>query len=86
MKLLKKFIEPAIEIVFQNFNLDYNEHQQLIQIPRDSNVCDLCIPCFSLAKIIGENQKIPNSFVKKTFIKFLKFSIKKLIKLVSLPM
>ena len=55
MKLLKKIIEPAIKIVFQNYNLNFNDYQNLIQIPKDTNVCDLCIPCFSLAKVMKEN-------------------------------
>ena len=55
MKLLKTIIEPAIKIVFQNYNLNYSDYQHLIQIPRDTNVCDLCIPCFSLAKIMKKD-------------------------------
>ena len=55
MKLLKKIIEPSIEIIFKNYNLEYNEYKHLIQIPRDTDVCDLCIPCFSLSKILKKS-------------------------------
>ena len=55
MKLLKKIIEPSIEIIFKNYNLEYNDYKNLIQIPRDTDVCDLCIPCFSLSKILKKS-------------------------------
>jgi len=55
MKLLKKIIVPSLEIIFKNYNLEYNDYKHLIQIPRDTDVCDLCIPCFSLSKILKKS-------------------------------
>ena len=55
MKILKKIIEPSIEIIFKDYNLEFQDYKNLIQIPRDTDVCDLCIPCFSLSKILKKS-------------------------------
>ena len=52
MKFLKEIIKPVIKVIFENHGLEFQEFKHLIQSPRDTNVCDLCIPCFSLAKIL----------------------------------
>jgi len=58
MKILKQIIEPVIKVIFQNYDLDFEKFEYLIQTPRDTNVCDLCIPCFSLAKIMKKQPMI----------------------------
>ena len=67
MKFLIEKIKPFFETVFESLGLNSKEYEFLIQIPRDTNVCDVCIPCFSLAKIMKENpvkiaEKIANEF------------------------
>ena len=67
MKFLIEKIKPFFDTVFENLGLNSKEYEFLIQIPRDTNVCDVCIPCFSLAKIMKENpvkiaEKIANEF------------------------
>lgn len=67
MKLLIDKIKPFFEKVFESLGLDSKEYEFLIQTPRDTNVCDVCIPCFSLAKIMKENpvkiaENIANEF------------------------
>ena len=66
MKVLKNKIIPLIETVLQDYDLEIEKCEDLIQDPRDRNVCDLCIPCFSLAKILKENPiKIAENISKK---------------------
>ena len=74
--------------VFESLGLDSKEYEFLIQTPRDTNVCDVCIPCFSLAKIMKENpvkiaEKIANEFnllaSKRNKCKSLKWICKLLI-------
>jgi len=67
MKFLIEKIKPFFNTVFENLGLNSKEYEFLIQIPRDTNVCDVCIPCFSLAKVMKENpvkiaEKIANEF------------------------
>ena len=52
MKFLIEKIKPFFNTVFENLGLNSKEYEFLIQIPRDTNVCDVCIPCFSLAKVM----------------------------------
>ena len=66
MKVLKNKIIPLIETVLQDYDLKIEKCEDLIQDPRDRNVCDICIPCFSLAKILKENPiKIAENISKK---------------------
>ncbi|MAS63070.1 MAG: arginine--tRNA ligase [Euryarchaeota archaeon] len=67
MKLLKNKIKSIFGTVFENQGLEPKEFEHLIQTPRDTNVCDLCIPCFSLAKIMKENPKIIAENLAKEF-------------------
>ena len=55
MKILKELIKPAIKHVFEELELNSEEIDDFIQSPRDTTVCDLCIPCFSLAKLLKKN-------------------------------
>ncbi len=55
MKKLNKIIQPIVETAFLDYKINFKEHKHLIQKPRDTSVCDICIPCFSLAKILGES-------------------------------
>ncbi len=54
MKKLNEIIKPIVKSIFQDYNLNFKDYEYLIQKPRDTNVCDTCIPCFSLAKILNE--------------------------------
>jgi arginyl-tRNA synthetase len=53
MKKLNEIIKPIVKSIFQDYNLNFKDYEYLIQKPRDTNVCDACIPCFSLAKILN---------------------------------
>ncbi|RAH15729.1 MAG: arginine--tRNA ligase [Methanobacteriota archaeon] len=55
MNILKRLITPAVNELLEELNIDKNILDDLIEKPRDLTVCDLCIPCFALAKILKKN-------------------------------